>query len=72
MASEGQLHCMELDGFWMDVGQPKDYLTGMCMYLKSMKEKHPQQLQTGTNIVGNVMIVSAIPLPLNLLEPCNS
>ncbi|TRY77953.1 hypothetical protein TCAL_06468 [Tigriopus californicus] len=56
MASEGQLHCMELDGFWMDVGQPKDYLTGMCMYLKSIKDKHPQQLQTGPHIVGNVLI----------------
>lgn len=28
MARDGQLHAMELQGFWMDVGQPKDFLTG--------------------------------------------
>jgi mannose-1-phosphate guanylyltransferase len=30
---------MDLKGFWMDIGQPKDYLTGMCMYLSSEKFK---------------------------------
>ena len=39
MAKDGDLHCMELDGFWMDVGQPKDFLTGMCLYLNFLKEK---------------------------------
>lgn len=29
MATDGQLFAMELQGFWMDVGQPKDFLTGM-------------------------------------------
>lgn len=33
MAAEAQLHWMDLPGFWMDVGQPKDYLSGMCLYL---------------------------------------
>ncbi|KAK9896203.1 mannose-1-phosphate guanylyltransferase [Cystobasidium minutum MCA 4210] len=33
MAAEQQLHWMDLPGFWMDVGQPKDYLSGMCLYL---------------------------------------
>lgn len=37
MAHEGQLYAMELQGFWMDVGQPRDFLTGcyqsMCMQL---------------------------------------
>lgn len=28
MANDGQLYAMELPGFWMDVGQPKDFLTG--------------------------------------------
>jgi NDP-sugar pyrophosphorylase family protein len=36
MADEGELHCMELSGFWMDVGQPSDFLKGMCLYLVSM------------------------------------
>lgn len=28
MASEKQLYAFELSGFWMDIGQPKDFLTG--------------------------------------------
>lgn len=28
MAEDQQLYAMELDGFWMDVGQPKDFLKG--------------------------------------------
>lgn len=31
MATDGQLYAMELQGFWMDVGQPKDFLTGACI-----------------------------------------
>lgn len=33
MAKDGQLHAMELQGFWMDVGQPKDFLTGILYLL---------------------------------------
>jgi len=28
MAQDRELYAMELPGFWMDVGQPKDFLTG--------------------------------------------
>jgi len=28
MAGEGHLYQMELPGYWMDIGQPKDYLSG--------------------------------------------
>lgn len=28
MAKEKELFAMELNGFWMDIGQPKDFLTG--------------------------------------------
>lgn len=28
MASEGQIYQMVLPGYWMDIGQPKDYLSG--------------------------------------------
>lgn len=56
MASDGQLYAYELQGFWMDVGQPKDFLTGMCMYLKSLREKDPDQLCKGQGIIGNVLV----------------
>ena len=28
IAADQQLHSFDLQGFWMDVGQPKDFLTG--------------------------------------------
>lgn len=39
MAQDGELFCFDLEGFWMDVGQPKDYLTGVALYLKSLAGK---------------------------------
>jgi len=56
MADEDQLYCMELQGFWMDIGQPKDFLTGMCMYLGSLKQRNSPLLAAGDCIVGNVIV----------------
>jgi len=39
MAGAGELYAMDLPGFWMDIGQPKDFLTGMCLLLASNKFK---------------------------------
>lgn len=65
MADEGQLFCMELQGFWMDIGQPKDYLTGMCLYLDSLKQKNPEKLHRDTCIVGNVLIDDSVKIGSN-------
>eukprot|EP00808_Paulinella_micropora_P008956 g73721.t1 len=57
MAEDGQLYKMTLPGYWMDIGQPKDYLIGQCLHLKSLAAKHPDQLmKEGKNfkIIGNV------------------
>ena len=43
----------------MDVGQPKDFLTGMGMFLHHLREKHPELLYEGPGIIGNVLVVSA-------------
>nr|XP_006631022.1 PREDICTED: mannose-1-phosphate guanyltransferase beta [Lepisosteus oculatus] len=56
MALEGHLYAMELQGFWMDIGQPKDFLTGMCMYLQSVRQHSPEKLRTGSGFVGNVLV----------------
>lgn len=56
MASDKQLYAFELQGFWMDIGQPKDFLTGMCLYLSSVRQKNPKMLHEGDGIVGNVLI----------------
>jgi len=56
MAKNGALYAMELPGFWMDVGQPPDFLRGMCLYLANMKAKHPQQLTTGKGFISPVIV----------------
>lgn len=58
MAHASELYAFELTGFWMDIGQPKDFLTGMCLYLTSLRQKQPALLASGTHIVGNVLIDS--------------
>jgi len=57
MANENQLYSMILDGFWMDIGQPKDFLTGSTLYLNSLRKKESNALANGDNIIGNVLIV---------------
>lgn len=47
---------MILPGYWMDIGQPHDYLSGQIMYLKSQREADNGVLAGGANIVGNCLI----------------
>eukprot|EP00741_Cyanophora_paradoxa_P001926 tig00000523_g1865.t1 len=56
MVNEGQLYQMVLPGFWMDVGQPKDFLTGMCLWLQNEKIKNTGRLRVGKGFVGNVLV----------------
>ncbi|KAI9193331.1 nucleotide-diphospho-sugar transferase [Polychytrium aggregatum] len=56
VAKEKKLHSMELPGFWMDVGQPKDYLVGTGLYLTSVSKKSPQSLSTGPSFIGHVLV----------------
>lgn len=44
MTNDGQLHSMDLEGFWMDVGQPKDFIAGTCLYLSSLHKKNSKLL----------------------------
>jgi len=62
MVREEELYCMELPGFWMDIGQPKDYLAGTGLYLNSLLEDaeksrgEPSKLTSGDNIIEPVLI----------------
>lgn len=59
MVKEGELHSFDLEGFWMDVGQPKDFLSGTCLYLSSLAKKGSKLLTPTTEPYvhgGNVMI----------------
>ncbi|XP_060202031.1 mannose-1-phosphate guanylyltransferase 1-like [Lycium barbarum] len=56
IAAEKKLHAMVLPGFWMDIGQPRDYITGLRLYLNSLRKKSSPDLAVGHLILGNVLI----------------
>jgi len=61
MAADKQLYAMTLEGFWMDIGQPKDYLIGMCLFLNFSKTYEStripaQAFKNAPRFVGNVLI----------------
>ena len=62
MARDGQLHATPLVGFWADVGQPKDFLTGTALYLNSLFQQKSPDLASGDHIVGNVIIHQSVKL----------
>lgn len=65
MAQDDNLFAFDLSGFWMDVGQPKDFLTGMVMYLRYLREKHPELLHEGPGSIGNVLVDSSAKIGEN-------
>lgn len=67
MAKDEQLFSLELPGFWMDVGQPKDYLAGSALLLDSYRQHQPELLAPeAKNIKGNVLMVN-INIEINKL-----
>jgi mannose-1-phosphate guanylyltransferase len=56
IAADKALYAMVLPGFWMDIGQPRDYITGLRLYLDSLRKKAPAKLASGTHILGNVLV----------------
>jgi mannose-1-phosphate guanylyltransferase len=56
VAADGRLFAMTLPGFWMDIGQPGDYLVGLRLYLESLRLKSPAELASGEGIEGNVLV----------------
>jgi len=68
MTEDGQLHSFDLEGFWMDVGQPKDFLSGTCLYLASLQKKSPKKLMSPSESYvygGNVMVDSTAKIGKN-------
>lgn len=65
MAADKELYAFELQNFWMDIGQPKDFLTGMCLYLKYLRSVESNQLSDGPHIVGNVIIDPTVKIGHN-------
>ncbi|CAI9093607.1 OLC1v1029153C1 [Oldenlandia corymbosa var. corymbosa] len=55
IAAAKKFYAIVLPGFWMDIGQPKDYITGLRLYLDSRK-KSSSKLASGSHIIGNVIV----------------
>ncbi|KAI8473667.1 MAG: nucleotide-diphospho-sugar transferase [Monoraphidium minutum] len=55
VAKDGKLFAFTLPGYWMDVGQPKDYLLGLNLHLASLRSSKPAELATGPSFSGNVL-----------------
>jgi len=62
IAQDKKLFAMTLAGYWMDVGQPKDYLTGLTLHLSSMRNKKSQELSSGGHIQGNVLVDPSVKI----------
>ncbi|KAA6411040.1 MAG: mannose-1-phosphate guanyltransferase [Lasallia pustulata] len=59
ICKDGLLHSFDLDGFWMDVGQPKDFLAGTCLYLSSLAKRGSKKLARSSEAYvygGNVLV----------------
>ncbi|KAL5807062.1 hypothetical protein ACOSQ4_029795 [Xanthoceras sorbifolium] len=56
IAAEKKLYAMVLPGFWMDIGQPKDYITGLRLYLDFLRKQSSSKLASGSHIIGNVLV----------------
>lgn len=74
MVGDRQLHSMDLEGHWADVGQPKDYLAGTVLYLAYLRsQKSPLLADPVTNSWvqgGNVLVdPTAIIDPTAVIGP---
>ncbi|PNH03693.1 putative mannose-1-phosphate guanylyltransferase 3 [Tetrabaena socialis] len=56
VAADNLLYAYTLSGFWMDIGQPKDYLKGLHLYLDSLAIRSQPLLAAGPGISGNALI----------------
>jgi mannose-1-phosphate guanylyltransferase len=58
MASDEQLFAMDLPGYWMDIGQPADYLKGTVLHLTSLTESKslPAPAAEGVVFKHNVLV----------------
>ncbi|KAF0739733.1 hypothetical protein AaE_008790 [Aphanomyces astaci] len=56
MAAEGNLFAMLMPGYWQDVGEPKNFLSGMCRHLQFLHSHNLLQSAHGGTTVGFVLV----------------
>lgn len=44
LVDQKQLYSYDLEGYWKDVGQPKDFLTGTGLFLTSLSKRDPKKM----------------------------
>lgn len=72
IAADQQLHSFDLAGFWMDVGQPKDYISGTCLYLSHLtSQKSPLLADPAQNkwVYGGNVLVDPVSTAGTMSEP---
>ena len=50
MAKDNVLYCEKLEGFWVDVGKPEDFIRGAQLLLNHMIKKTPEVFEESKNI----------------------
>jgi mannose-1-phosphate guanylyltransferase len=65
MANDKVLFALELPGYWADVGQPADYITGLVAHLDDIAENEKSRLAVaaeGYKVVGNCLIDPSVKI----------
>lgn len=70
MARDGVLFSFQLEGYWADIGQPKDFLRGMKLHLASLEKKQndpdltprsvlytPATPRSGVKMMGSTILI---------------
>ena len=69
MAADQDLYQYAMPGYWMDIGQPRDYLLGQQMYIDAEKSKQSGVAQEGHNGSGVIIHSTATVHPSAQLGP---
>lgn len=56
IVADKKLYGMIISGFWMDIGQPKNYISGLSLYLNFLRHSCSSKLASSGNLIGNVLI----------------
>jgi len=61
LAAEEQLYCKTLEGYWMNIKKPPDFLMGTSLYLAHLRQHRPAELADGLGAAseGNVLMDSS-------------
>lgn len=56
IVDDKKLYAMVISGFWMNIGQPKNYISGLSLYLDFLRHTCSSKLASSGNLIGNVLI----------------